>query len=223
MRGGLVYIPGQKELAKAYDLLLHSQPHAPTLEDLACFSQWSRFDPRLGEIWVGYVSKNWKSINPMDFRKHLHNLPWPSAAALLIEFVKKSHDKSDEHTLFKHWFNLVIEGISKAPQEMFFIGLRQMGEPALLEDARFPLQEFSKWGYFSRENLSHRTQKPKLSRQVRENTLLFLLEKKSRIRTQDYWLAIDKCISKRQAERDLERAPFLKSFGKTKGRVFSKK
>ena len=223
MQGGLVKIPGERALHKAYDSLLHKKP-APSYHHLALYSQWARFDPRLAEIWVRYVSREWVHLNPLELRLHLFKQPWPSCAGVLLLFVK-NYLEAEKHLdptihLLEHWSYLVAGGALKGCDEQFFVGLRQVAGKSMFDDARYSLSEYRKWGYFSRENLTHGKSAGSLSVTTRQEMLRELLEKHVRIRTATYWEAIGRCVSKRQAERDLEKSLLLRIRGQTSARYF---
>lgn len=211
-------LPSQKNLESVYQKLLHLKPNAPTVTELARYSQWARMDPRLGEIWVGYVRKHWKTINPSDLRMALCKEDWPSAAAVLLEFVGKQTDSK----ALPYWCKIVTEGFRPAGASQFFVGLRRLGGEAMLEDALHSTNEYRKWGYLARENLLRTPANSQAAKSQRDAILLALLAKHSRIKTSQYWEAIGKCVSKRQAERDLKAHPQLRAHGKTKGKLFSR-
>lgn len=220
MKGGLARIPGLGDLEKAYASLLHAHPSAPTSDDLALYSQWSRFDPRLAEILVEYIAKNWKRIPPVSLRESLLIQPWPSVAAVLFEFVGAKLKGSHTSKLYAYWAKLITLDFKKAGGEQYFIGLRQLGGKAMLEDAAFPLQAYCRWGYLARENLVSKSTSASLSPQTRTEILKTLFAGERRVRTEQYWQAIGKCVSRRQAERDLRDHPNLRACGRTKGTYF---
>src|SRR5262245_43177693 len=139
--------PSARELQDAYRALIHSQPAPPDCSQLALFTQWSRHDPRLAELWVRYVWRHWKEINPIELNDRVGRPKWPAAAAVLVEFVERA---IAGRQLFAHWKKAVEEGIRKAEGEQFFIGLRKPGGKAMFEDARFSHAEYRKWGFLGR-------------------------------------------------------------------------
>ncbi|MBI4404620.1 MAG: hypothetical protein HY537_10685 [Deltaproteobacteria bacterium] len=228
---GLKIIPSHGDLKLGYEKLLHKHPSAPSETELARYSQWSRFDPRLAEICVIYLSNTWEKLNPISLRKALLMEPWPSAQAVLFEFVSQviATLKKEQLRLFRCWSRTVTLGFAKAFTEQFFIGLRQLGATTMTDDARFSLAEYCKWGYLSREILipkGRRAQSGRsfsLTHETRQEILKSLLEKSTRITTEDYWKALEHCISRRQAERDLTSNQLLKPKGHTKARYFVKR
>jgi len=209
-------LPSQQDLELAYQKLLHGKPHLPNLKELSTFSQWTRLDPRLAEIWVAYVGRHWETINPSELKLEIQTKRSPAAAAVLLEFVRAGSTSK----ALPHWCRVVTEGTLKTTNEQFFVGLRRIGSEAMLEDAQFPLPQYRKWGFLSREPLLRRPTGS--SKNGREQILLELIHKMPRITTNDYWDAIGKSVSKRQAERDLTNSPRLRCNGETKGRWYSR-
>lgn len=215
---GLSHVPSVNELEAAYSALLRGVP-LPSTADLARYSQWSRFDPRLAEIFVGYVGKHWKAINPVSFREAILEEPWPAAVAVLLEFVATAIN-TESRSVFRHWKGLLTEGLTPAGGEQFFIGLRRLGGEAMREDAVYPLKAFARWGFLARENLVPKRGEGAQAPDVRRLVLDALIREKKRLRVVDYWEALGKNISLRQAERDLMLHPLLKPRGRTKARYF---
>lgn len=211
-----ISIPGESELELAYSRLLYERPAPPDEEAIALYSQWSRFDPRLGEILVGHLTKHWERYHPLKLRSHLLKHPWPEALGLILEFVKETF----KDKLFDGWRRLTLQGIPKARGELFFFGLRALGGDLMEEDAAFPLKPYQKWGYLARENLADAKKAGHHSPETRRQILSALISKRSRIRTRDYINALGGCISARQAERDLKGDRRLRATGRSKGVVF---
>jgi hypothetical protein len=168
-----------------------------------------------------------KKINPIELREELLKECWPAAALVLLGFVSHSLEKS-EFALFNHWKELICHEIDKANFEQFFIGLRSLAGKMMFDDARFSTQEYLSWGYLGREVLFNKAvafSKPMYSLGVntRREILKSLLEKQQRITVFDYWIAVGKCISRRQAERDLLNFSNLSPVSHTKGRYYIKR
>jgi hypothetical protein len=226
----LLNIPGRPELEKAYSMLLHREPVTPKEEDLALFAQWSRFDPRLAEIWVSFLIREWERYPPLELRNALLCQPWPATAAVLLEFTAK---RVSNPTLFPFWHRMVTESFPKGNWEQFFIGLREIAGKAMQEDARFAFCEYRKWGYLGREILLNKSGRGSLTGggkrthtllpETRQEILKEMLISSARITTDLYWEAISRCISRRQAERDLEKSSIVRACGKTRARYFLKR
>lgn len=212
---GLRHIPSLSDLAKAYKDLLHEKPSA---SKIALYSQWSRIDPRLAEILATFIAKNWKRLDGLEIRTHVLQQPWPSALAVLLEFSKKT---ALDPRLFQHWCRTITQDLAKASGEQFFIGLRKFAGDLMFEDAVFTSEEYRRWGYLGREQLVRNAEPPKLSIVTRQVILKSLSKESARITTSKYWDAIGRCISKRQAERELRASKLVVAHGNTRARVFS--
>ncbi|MEK6577958.1 MAG: hypothetical protein AABZ55_01915, partial [Bdellovibrionota bacterium] len=129
---GLKEIPSDTTLSGAYSVLQNSSK-TPSLREIALWSQWSRFDPRLGELLVSWIAKHWREIPPQNLNELIFQQPWPEAVGVLIENVKILLPKKD--LLFNHWSACVMSGVSPAPHEQFFIGLRKFAGLQMKDDA----------------------------------------------------------------------------------------
>lgn len=221
--------PSHADLEKSYELLLHQIPRSPSVSELSLYSQWCRIDPRLAEIWVQFIGREWKTIHPLVLRDALLGCYWPSAAGVLLEFVAQTVPSSDAN-LFSKWKGLVTEGFQKGKNEQFFIGLWQLGGVLMFEDARFTRVEYRKWGYLGRENLNRartisrqRRKKSSLDSSTRIEILKYLLDTCEKVNTALYWEAIGKCVSRRQAERDLIDCGLVKGYGRTRNKFYVQK
>jgi hypothetical protein len=233
MRPGLERIPSPHDLERAYaDLSAAPDAHA-----LARYAQWSRFDPRLAEIWVATVLRDWKRVHPLELREELQKQPWPTAAGPLLEFVARAvRARPADSRTFRAWKLIITEGLAPADWEQFFIGQRRIAGKAMLEDACFAADEYRRWGYLSREVLFNKQSFPadfrgsrrgragggthSIAPEVRQEILRQLMSQQRRISTSDYLESIGHCISERQATRDLRQSPWVETAGRTKGRSY---
>lgn len=220
---GLARIPQIQDLQLAYE---HLQTDSLIEAELVLYAQWTRFDPRLAEICVLWISQDWARLNPMTLRKHLSEQPWPAAFCVLLEFAV--HQTSEEFLEgFKLWKKLVCFDWPQANFEQYFVGQRSVGGKLMFEDAQFSYSEYLEWGYLGREilqnkSISHRA-KIGMNPSVRKQILISLFENNNRVTTQMYWEALNRCISKRQAERDLIQFKTGKSRGVSRGRYYVSK
>lgn len=233
MKSGLSQLPQLADLEKAYhDFLLIQRPGSPLMESdqFALYSQWSRFDSRLGEICVSYLILNWKRLHPLDLRTAFLKQPWPAILGVFLEFSQKWVQGKEDFQLFKKWMDTATTEIPKANWEQFFIGKRRIAGNAMLEDARFSTEEYRKWGYLSREILINKggalNSKASVSGlsyspATRVQILKELSRSQSRITVEMYRIAVGLSVSKRQAERDLLQSSILVPVGNTKGRYFA--
>lgn len=228
---GLERIPSIQDLELTYHSLqvslLKGKQEVVQLNRLVVASQWTRFDPRLAEIWVRYIATHWDDLNPLEFHVELQTHPWPNSVGVLFEFVLKLIPQ-ERQDLFLAWKNLILVNAHPAHFEQFFIGNRKLGGKLMLEDANYTLKEYLKWGYLSREVLFNKATNESFPTHsydfdTRQKIARKLIDEHHRIFTKDYWNAIGQSISRRQAERDLRGFSFLQPRGQTKNRYFIKR
>ncbi len=224
MLDGLKQLPNLENLETAYLSLIHEQPDRPKVSDLVKFSQWSRLDPRLAEIWVQYIGRHWSSLNPLELRTAVASQPWPAAVGLLLDFSQEIVEaEAKQVKVFKIWKRLIVDGIVRANDEQFFLGLRHLGGAEMLDDARLSVERYRRWGFLGRENLiPKKSSEGFVGREQRKEILSDLLAQSRRITTHQYWQELGRCISKRQAERDLRENSALRGRGRTKARYYER-
>src|SRR4030081_1425871 len=96
---GLIHIPSLPDLKRAYDEL-QFKGEVQYENHFAIYSQWTRFDPRLAEIWVKAILSAWKRLNPVGLNRSLKDQPWPNAAGVLLQFAA-SAIPSKQKEIFK--------------------------------------------------------------------------------------------------------------------------
>lgn len=223
---GLKNIPDTAELRLAYDAFQSRSPISP--ENLVLYAQWSRFDPRLGEQCARWITENWETIPLQELRARNLVSTWPQALALLSEFslllIKEKYPQ--KVPLFKKWQAFLVYGIEPAHHEQFYIGLAKIAGKTMLKDALYSTQPYRKWGYLARETLIQKVgvgKSTQLTAPQRKLRLNELLRSMSRITVNDYILALEGQVSRRQAERDLASNPRLFAQSETRGRYYRKK
>jgi hypothetical protein len=224
---GLPEIPSVRETQAAYARF--QDPAGPPVSEceLALWSQWSRFDPRLAEQWVGTVSRNWRELSPVRLNEQLHLHPWPSAAGVLLEQAQLFSVWPDgaSRRAFVRWMDCVMSGIAPAPGELYFLGLRSFAGQASRKDAEAALKPYRKWGYLGREILLNKAAslRPDITLappSTRHQALSGLLASRTRFTVQDYIDELDGMVSRRQAELDLQRDPRIHASGNTRARIY---
>ena len=92
---GLLDIPNESSLTGAYSrlqaaLMAKKKDRASRIKcsELAVWSQWTRFDARLGEILIDYLSRNWKRINGVNLNNQISKQPWPAILGVILEHVQ---------------------------------------------------------------------------------------------------------------------------------------
>ena len=194
-----------------------------TTENLVKSGLWTHFDPRLMEIWIAHVAKNWSRINPVIGNSQIQNSIEPATFGPLLETVFILINKN-EKKIFKNWMKTLLTNIKPLKTyKLFFIGLDRLGSKNIEKDMLFSLGIYKKWGYYCREIAINKTKIPwqkLLKKQERMRILDFLIENKQRIRIRDYLQAMENGISVRQAERDLNNHERLRAQGNTKARIY---
>ncbi len=225
---GLEKIPATKNLADAYDTLLGDKVGTgsgiPELK-IALWTQWSRFDPRLAEILVEFISRRWEAIPPLPLRKALLDSPWPSAFGVIFEnTLSAGLIPPGQRRVFRHWGAVVLSGVAPASNEQFFFGIRKVGGSEMMKDVVESSKSYLKWGYFGRELLLNKAapseSRTELPATARERFLRELISGRNRITVNDYREALDHRVSRRQAELDLARSKDLIPVGNTRGRFY---
>ena len=219
---GLKFIPGVAEFSVAYARLQDATTVISNAE-LALWSQWTRFDPRLAEQIVQNIACHWRAISPLELNTALRDQPWPAAAAVLIEQAGCFSVAPNKHAEFRRWKNCVLWDVAPASDEQFFIGLRAFAGDAMRDDACLALRPYRVWGYLGRDVLVNKAPlggKTLVSATTRRQTLNKLIQRQPRLRVRDYISALGGWVSARQAELDLAAHPRLRAMGRTKARYY---
>lgn len=202
----------------AYGKLRPSSVTGVTLEDLSSWLSWCRLDPRLAEIWVDHVSRNWKKLDPCGLARASEAVLSSQALGPLLEFVVRKGERTrNETALIRSWKRLATHLTHKVEGELFFVGLRTIGSDSMRLDAQNPAEEYARWGFLGRENLSGKQGRVTYPKPRRLEILRDLSQKNARFTVNEYLNAISNSVSIRQAERDLNSAGFVRRLGKTKG------
>ena len=224
---GPTKIPNQKKLLQAYKALQFS-PHSVRIKDLVHWSQWSRLDPRLGEVLVEYTAKLWQEYNPVTLNQQLKKQVWPAAFGVLLEqvpfyYLQNLKTKKWNKKLFLYWSKCVMTDILPAKNEQFFIGLYKAGGKLAKKECFYSIKPYRQWGYFSKDlliNKAQATEKTLIPTHQRKVIINELLKSHKRITVQDYLEKINFQIHRRQAQRDLKNHKRLKAYGQTKNRYY---
>jgi hypothetical protein len=219
---GLVELPSITNITKAYNNFYSNKKISET--NIILYSEWSRFDPRLGEILVEYLKKNWSSLNPILLRDINTSSPWPQALAVILEHV--IHLEILQPKLFKFFKALVLEGIEPIKYQAFTIGVFKPGGKEIKSSAINPHPFFEKWGFYEANPFFSKISDVKsttlLDKDVRKSILKALLSRRKEVTVNDYLGACRHAIHRRQAERDLNNFFKLKKRGQTRNRIYTK-
>ncbi len=222
---GPTRIPSQDDLISYYNLL---QTTKSPLNEKILFQivHDTRWDPRLHEQVIQHFAKHWKEISAINLNREAQQSFWPTTLALTLEileyFFKTTRQLDSKNSkLFKNWKKLCITNITKAPEELYYIGLSSFAGTESKKDFYYSTRPFSKWGYLCRDlplsKLTIESQVSLYATTSRRNILLSLFHHKKRITINDYLEALDHSVSKRQAERDLSSFKLVRRQGRTKG------
>jgi hypothetical protein len=222
---GLPAIPQPEELSSAYERLYRNRPGT---EELIHLSRWSRFDARLGEIWVEHLSAHWKDVAPQSLAHHNLLRPWPRALGVLLDttelLFKLRADKGLK--LFKSWKEVALHGLHPPRGnefEIYFFGLGRLSGKLVRREVRESVRLYLDWGYFGRTPMINKyrsnviTLVPLARRRLAQDELA---KRKIRFNLEDYRRFLGFNVSVRQAERDLAENPRIRARGNTKGRVY---
>ncbi len=212
---GLKKIPQISELAAAYTRLSAGTPLSE--ERLSQFAQWTRFDPRLGEIWVQHLSAHWKLISPVKLNHFAKQSEWPAVLGVLLSMIRPT-----ERALYDGWVACATAGLRPAQGEQFFIGIHAFAGREMRRASLLSSRPYRDWGFLGTDLLINKqpsARKTYLTRTQRMGVLEGLRATHRRIRVKDYLEATHGLVSLRQAQLDL-RASGLKIEGKTRNRVY---
>lgn len=221
---GLETIPSNSMLLSAYKIL-QDKVKIVKINLVALYSQWIRFDPRLGEILVQYISLNWKKINPLDLNKEVLVQPWPASMGVVLETAELIID-SQEVGKYRLWKELCMSDIKPADYELYFYLNYKIAGKRMMRDAKYPLDVYKKWGYLAHDLLLNKAasvERTLISKERRMEMLKSILRQREQITVSDYIQELKGAVSRRQAERDLLSLPNVKAKGFTKGRVYTLK
>lgn len=224
----LVSIPSQSELMKAYDFFKSAEAMQITRDyvlKIASYSQWVRFDARLGEIWIQWMHRRWSEIPSTLLNEEILKHPWPAVTGVLLDHVECLMEKK-QIAKFRLWKSSALHAVRKTGSELFFIGTRQFAGKLMSLDAERSLTLYSRWGYLSRDLMINKPRRlhaemTLLTPLQRRRILKSLLKERKRITANLYIEQCDGMISRRQAQLDLEMSS-LKISGNTRNRFYSK-
>lgn len=216
-------IPSESDLHAAYEALQFSEPN---LANFALWSQWSRFDARLAEIWIGAIVRHWKTIHPVPFREQILKQRCPQVVGVLLEFAKvkiaQHAEQKDDVSLFSAWTATVLQGLQPVPWQQFFVGLQPLASRSMLASARLTSEEYRRWGFLGSDSLLPKSTRVQFSVDVRKRIRGELVSRQGRLTVTEYLHAVRGSVSRRQAERDLLSDPHLRAVGSTRARFFVK-
>lgn len=224
-------VPSEAEIRAAYSVLQsevsgRAKIEIPVLEWIR-FAHASRFDPRLGELWLLAFDRHWQKLSPVAIRDENQHQAIPAVLGVLLDQYLKFLCPAEERKVFRHWSAIALMGVERARFEGFFIGVAPLAGRSVRLDAERPLQVYKKWGFFGRDVLVNKFQEKQMQLQrtalapaERARALEELLQSRTRITVASYVEACGGLISRRTAQLDLEKRTDLRPEGNTRGRVY---
>jgi hypothetical protein len=224
-----VQVPDSKEIEKSYaQLILCRQGKKDlTLKEWVKLSRMVRFDPRIGELWILAMQKQWKQIAPTLLNEV--NLATDSAAILcvLLEQVEALLTTKVELKQYRLWKLLATFSTPLGASEQFFIGVRGFATDQIRTESEKSLKAYRKWGYLGSEMLVNKfkhqqTEKSRtyLDAKTRKQILKNLMKRKMHFTAEDYREECGDAISIRTAQLDLQNEAGLKTLGNTRDRIY---
>jgi hypothetical protein len=251
---GLSPLPTAQELEKASLRLLsvlHGQNESQkegvnlTEEDLVLYSQWVRFDPRLGEILIDFLYSHWSQFSALKIQTLFYHdslgsssrYPWPQVWGVLCEHVellfKLRKTSKDDLDNFKLWASICcLRMVRSDVYESFFIFHTTFGGIRAQESAEKANDLYLRWGYLESHlllnkslfTMKHRTYLSSDRRKgIFDQYLKAALESGQKITVADYRASCEGLVSIRQAQLDFKQwltAYRLKAVGRTKNKFY---
>ena len=227
---GLKRIPSTRQLTKVYLMLQDVKKEKIPEKQLALYSQWSRLDPRLGEIIVQHLAWCWKQYHPIKLNSAIRSQVWPASLGVLLNHVPIHYQQKEkswkEFDFFKKWTDCVMDSVPLAQNELFFINLYHPNSRFLHREAFHSTRIYKQYGYLGKELLinkakpAHKTLIPLKQRKIILNELL---KTKKALTVKEYLRELSFQIHHKQAQRDLQNHPRLQSYGNTKNKIYRKR
>ena len=226
---GLRNIPSLRQMTKAYKVLQSRQEPCLSCRTLSLYAQWSRLDPRLGELVVQYISWCWRELNPVELNSCLQKEVWPAVFGVVLEHISfhyEQKNKKKEIALFHKWSECVLHNIQPAKGELFFIHLYRPSSLLMREEALYSLKIYKRWGYLASDLMFNKfvfSHKILLNAVQRREALNKLLKKRKTFKVRDYLMELNFQIPLKQAQRDLKKHSELSSSGNTRKKIYFQK
>lgn len=219
---GLKKIPTFKDTQKYIDKITFDKKLS--VDELVLCAEWSRIDPRLGEVLIEYLSKNWQSYNPLEINNKLNLSPWPQCMGVIVDHIKLTFKKSQNKQLFNTWSACVLAGVTPTSYQAYFIGLYKFAGPLQVKQSINPLKVYSCWGFYSSHlmfNKNPNVKKTTLSKKNRLQLLKQFVKQNKKITVNSYIEFLNFAITRRQAQRDLSEYKKLTPKGHTRNKTYS--
>lgn len=218
-------VPSMNELVRAMNLL-QSKPLSGT-SFLRLFPL-TRFDPRITEVMIEGIARDWRKIDPRPLGDDLKSHPWKRAAGFLMDCATYLIPPA-ERSSFRRWSRAVVAKPtqpSRLSAETFWIGLYSPGSRNLERQLTNCLPIYRRWGFvgadlpLNQSRLSSSTDRSWMDAPARRRLLDHLLSRGESFTANDYRQALGGGVSRRLAELDLSRHPGVAASGRTRNRVY---
>ena len=183
--------------------------HFKTVEEMiALAADWSRYDPRLLQILVGWSLKSWNQWNPVSLRKAMQQMTTPQTLGVISEFLSAADPANRELQLF---LNHLTADLKPLPPQFYFFDLYLPGSKMAERATKESLDEFKSWGFLGRERVvvdaKTKSGVGNWDQPSRLNILRRLFKNKKQIQISDYLEELHHSISRQQALLDLKILP----------------
>lgn len=221
-------IPNTSDLVRAFERL-QFEPEKVGADSVVLWAQWSRLDPRLGELVVRFLHAHFASLNPFFLWQSNCRAPCPQSLAVLVDFAQYLFENnSPERRDFLPWRAMLLRGLRPVPPQMFFVPQGFLRPERLLDQMTENLKPYAKWGFIcetwiaspKKPSRAKGRQKTLLSPEARHLILHGLIDSCREITVEKYLQACEYKIHRRTAERDLRATSRLRAKGFTRARVY---
>ena len=244
---GLPKLPQTDDLLRAYrDIEKRVDEMASdqilSEKQIAIYSQWSRLDPRLAELFTGYLERWGHEVHTFRLLSELEALPWPRAILVPLRFaemkltfeIKTSEASSMPKPSRLATLQALIKSIDRAfpdvSNDLYFIPLQRPNRVLTDEMIDLQTEPYLSAGFIGSAPLFAKGQAPEgvtlMTKDARERLLQRLIVRKSDsvpredLTVDRYISACRGLVSRRQAQRDLDAEPKLKAIGFTRNRRY---
>lgn len=229
--------PTQNDLQRLYYELAHLDvrtvgervschykiPDSP--EALLCLAaEMSRYDPRLFSSLVEYFYLHFTRHNPFILRQHILTMAEPQALLVIFTFVAQAHSDKEARYIYEY----LARDFPTLPHQLFFRNIYKPGSALMWRAASESIDEFSQWGFLSRERPVVNKNGERLvlghwSVESRLNVARRLVLRDGQLTLSSYLSAVEHSISRQQAIQDLKNSHQFKMTGAGRGSAWVRK
>lgn len=186
-------------------------------EKLILAADMTRWDPRLLGIFVEFLLKNWRHVQPQILRQYYSQMKTPQTLAVVAEFCRAATSEKE----IQYYCEYLQKGLRKVSDQFYFKGLYAPGGKLGQAAADKSIKEYKKWGFLAREaptiDVYSKKTVGRLDTVGRINVLTELFKVQSELSLGDYLHALKYGISRQQALADLKKIAQLKKGTRGRG------